>query len=191
MFVLGNKVNRFHRLLSDQKWKEAAILGEKLLRKDPDDGVGIRFGVMDAYAVLGDVDAAIDLGMRYCDYCGWEDTGYRSGEEISRGWSQKEKETWMETVDTSMQFQLAMALWKNRREEEARRILDSMPAYLLKYLTLNEKGLEREKARVRAQYFLVDGTVDMLVGYISIPYQEQIGFRKWIGVPGRKKRKRF
>ena len=131
-FLSRREISRFRNLVTHQQWSEVAQLGERLLRKDPRDGMGIRYGVMDAYGVLGDDKKAEDLAIRYCDYGGdyWDETTYVSGAKVAKGWDAEQRATWMDTIETSLSFQFAMALWKGKRYEEAKRVLNAMPPFL-------------------------------------------------------------
>ena len=71
--LTDREVSRFRDLYDKKEWAEIAKYGEELLKKDPRDGMAIRFGVLDAYTVLGNSKGAEELLIRYCDYAEDED----------------------------------------------------------------------------------------------------------------------
>ena len=176
---------KFKDFYDKKQWKQVAAFGEELLKKDPRDGKAIRFGVIDAYAILSDADGAESLARRYCEYADegedYDPFVYRSAQEITDGWSDKQKETWLETIDNSMKFQLAMAYWNSRddsRIEDAKKLISSMPEFLDEYLAMDEVGIEREKEEHLFRY--KPGTVDELHIFVGVPYDDQVEFRNWI-----------
>ena len=174
---------KFKDFYDKKQWKQVTELGEVLLKKDPRDGKAIRFGVIDAYAILGDADGAESLARRYIK----DDEGLnRSTQHITDCGS--EGQTWLGSVRDGMKFQLAMAYWKsscnsggedsNSRIEDAKKLISSMPEFLDEYLAMDEVGIEREKEEHLFRY--KPGTVDELHIFVGVPYDDQMEFRNWI-----------
>ena len=179
--LTDREVSRFRDLYDKEEWAEIAEYGEELLKKDPRDGMAIRFGVLDAYTVLGNSKGAEELLIRYCDYAEDEDDDpfhYRSAQEIWDSWNEEQRDTWQSSLRPGYRYSLAMAYWKDGREDEARQLIDSMPQYLDDYLGLDEEGLQQKRTEHRFRF--KPGTAEELHMTIGVPYDDQIGFRNWI-----------
>ena len=184
-FLTRTEIMRFRRLIEAHKWDEAAVFGEQLLRKDPRDGAGIRFGVMDAYSALGDSDAAEDLCIRYCSYAPdfFEPESFMTAREVKEGWSKEGSaeafEHWQETLDDVMTLQLAMAYWKDGESEKAEKLVGLLPEYGKEYLEMDEEDIAQVRAELENQPGYRLGTVEAYIECITVPYKEQRGFREW------------
>lgn len=159
-FLTKMEIDRFNRLIKQHKWDDAAVYGKQLLEKDPRDGSGIRYGVMDAYAVLGNSVAAEKLAQRYSE-------------------NSTNHECWFETLDDVMLLQLAMAYWKDDCKEKAIKMLKTLPEYGKEYLSMSKAKINSVKTRLDTQTGYSPCTVEAYVECIAIPYEDQALFRTW------------
>ena len=181
-FLSSTEIKVFGRYVDNENWGLVSEFGEYLLKKDPRDGLGVRYAVMSAHAMENDLEAAEDLARRYCDFGGdFSDAeSYRTGKQLWKSWDSEQKKTWMDHLDYSLAFPFALVLWRHRRYAEAKRALDNIPEYLSEYLSMDEEELEETKERLETEIGVQIGTVDMLVAYVFVPYQDQEDFRRWI-----------
>ena len=178
------ETTNFWDMVNSEKWKEAAEYGESLLKKDPRDGAGIRYGVMSAYAALGDDKSAEDLAIRYCEYApvpdyGAGEEGYRSALTIYKSWSSRERATWTQVIESAFIVPLAMAYWKMDRLAEAALLLKDKPAWWDEYLHLSlpEIVTLRHKTALKGAYS--PDTIGEAVSTFFVPCIAQVEFRKW------------
>ena len=176
------EISKFWDLIENKNWDMAAELGEHLLKKDPHDKAGIRFGVMSSYAVRGDTAKAVDLAIRYCEYapvgkyiCGA--CTYRSGLEIYMQWDKHKRDTWTKKLHNAMALLLAMAYWMKGMRDEAEAIICSLPFPCIEYLNLSENEVEEIKRVMRAGGERTFGDVSEIVRDVFIPYDMQDSFR--------------
>ena len=176
------EISKFWDLIENKNWDMAAELGEQLLKKDPRDGAGIRFGIMSAYAVRGDTAKAIDLAIRYCEYAPIEKYiggpgTYCSGLEIYMQWDKHKRDTWTKELHKPLALLLAMTYWRKGMRDEAEAIICSLSLPCIDYLTLTEEEVEEIRRVSRAKGACTCGDVSEIVCDVFVPYNMQESFR--------------
>ena len=178
------ETTKFWDMVNSLKWKEAAEYGETLLKKDPRDGEGIRYGVMSAYAALGDDKAAEELAIRYCEYAPTDDygageKGYRSAFTIYKNWSSRERSNWSHEIDSAFFVPLAMAYWKNHRYAEAALLLKDKPAWWDEYLHMTIPTIDVLKQEIAINGTYTRESLSEAVSTFFVPCTDQVEFREW------------
>ena len=174
MTLLSEKeMQTFWTMIGTGRYKEAMKYGEKLLEKDYRDGAGIRFGVMDSYAVLGETEKAIQYQKDFLAY-----SKGMKWKEYEKNMKSEGPDDWIKDSDLLTKYQLGMCFWKAKNYEAAKMCLSSCPA-LDEYVKLTE--LELARARIPTNPYGVQmGTLQQMACFINIPVALRRKFDQWI-----------
>ena len=152
-------------MIGKRQYTDVLTFGQKLLKKDESDGAGIRYGVLSACAVLGNV--AVAENITKCSVF------FGEGREMP-------EDTWLDEVESGMAYTLAMAYWKAEEYDKAKRVLKNIDGDALNQCVgLNEKGLAEGKASVAFGYSFSD--INELFACVDMDWAEMQEFNRWIG----------
>ena len=188
------EVNKFFRLLDTHRYEdyeEAISYGQTLLRKDPLDGAGIRYGIMSACAVLGKSRIALNTAKKVVEPLISEGTKAK-WLKIPPQCRENRKTAWLLEVDPPMLYPLAMSYWKEEKPRKAKEIISIMIGWiegqggqmLHQFMDLTE-GISKEeyaklKKQAEAEYSPI--SVDALIACVDVPFEEIKAFNDWLGV---------
>ena len=159
-----SEINKFRGMIGKRQYTDVLTFGQKLLKKDESDGAGIRYGVLSACAVLGNV--AVAENITKCSVF------FGEGREMPG-------DTWLDEVESGMAYTLAMTYWKVEEYDKAKRALRNINDDALKqFIELDEKGLAGGKSSVAFGYFLSD--INELFACVDMDWSEMQEFNRWI-----------
>ena len=119
------EVNKFFHLIDSHSYEEALPYGQSLLKKDPFDGAGIRYGVLSVCAVLGKSRIALNTAKKIVEPLIDDETKKKWDKKFSTNKEARDT-AWLLEAEPVLVYLLSMAYWKENKFDKAKETIAAM-----------------------------------------------------------------
>ena len=176
--------------MDSHSYEEALPYGQSLLKKDPFDGAGIRYGVLSTCAVLGKSRIALNTAKKIVEPL--------IDDETKKKWDKipikEARDTaWLLEAEPVLVYLLSMAYWKENKPDKAKETIAAMLGWLKGQggrwldqfidLTASVEGEEDymlQKKKLEAEYN--PDSAGAFLACVDVPFEVIRDFNKWLAV---------
>ena len=183
MTLLTNaQIGKFESCMVNHDYENAVKSGIKLLQKDFRDGAGIRYGVMSAAGAIGDAKNAEMIARAFATETPFKGCKGPFGTYDPSVKIDKDDVSWFKEIELGMAYPLALAYWKNGKEDMASDVIERnyKKDSIIEFMNLDRQGFEDGVHKIRQSFGYRPGSIEELFACCGdIAWQEMEKFNEW------------